>query len=314
MNHFVRSLERESVIIRKQILYLFLALTLLVGLFTVVLTIGFARRISDRLQKVENAFERVSKGDFSVRLGIKTDDEFGLLSKHFNLFIKELKNRVDSILDLFEDVGASISRQSQFQDVFGIIVKSAVRDSNADGAVICIDDNNLKMFSLSENNISFFGKRIEERNKAELIGKLESGEFGKLVKQKYSLSRQYNYDNILLMDAGKEGFNSLVAIPLVIANGLIGNFLFIKSGKKNSFTDLDFIHFTSFVKYVSLSIDNFLKYKELLKKGEAEYKALQSQINPHFLYNVLGLKVLHQSSPNYTRIFLNLLLDILKRS
>ncbi|HEY9595211.1 MAG TPA: histidine kinase, partial [Spirochaetia bacterium] len=55
-----------------------------------------------------------------------------------------------------------------------------------------------------------------------------------------------------------------------------------------SLSDLDFTTFRSFADYAALILDNFFKYKELLEKRDAEYRALQSQIQPHFLYNVLN--------------------------
>ena len=296
LNHFVNSLERESIIIRKQILYLFLVLTLLVGLFTVVLTLEFARRISSRLQKVENAFQKVSRGDFSVRLDIRTGDEFELLSNHLNFFIKKLKEKVDSVLELFEGAGSTISGQPGFKEVFDIIVKSAVNDSNSDGALIFINKKSLKMFSLNSNRINFFSEEINWKTKEIFFKMCETEKFQSLLKNRHSFFFQNGEINVYLKDtdfssklANENSISdSIIGLPLVISTGFIGSLLLIKTGRDNGFTDLDFIHFITFAKYVSLSIDNFLKYKALLKKGEAEYKALQSQINPHFLYNVLN--------------------------
>ncbi|RKX84685.1 MAG: hypothetical protein DRP57_05415 [Spirochaetes bacterium] len=301
LNHFVNSLERESIIIRKQILYLFLVLTLLVGLFTVVLTLEFARRISSRLQKVENAFQKVSRGDFSVRLDIRTGDEFELLSNHLNFFIKKLKEKVDSVLELFEGAGSTITGKPGFQEIFGTVVKSAVNDSNSDGALILIHKKSLKMFSLSNSHISFFGKIVDSKAIQVFFKICDTVKFKKLLKEKspFFLHKRdiQDYPEDIVFREGTPGSlsmegisipNSIIGLPLVISSGFIGNLLLIKAGENNSFTDLDFIHFITFAKYVSLSIDNFLKYKALLKKGEAEYKALQSQINPHFLYNVLN--------------------------
>ncbi len=266
LSHFVRSLERESIKIRREILYLFVSLTLFIGLLTVMLTLEFARRISRRIQLVEAAFKKVARGDFSVRLDIDTTDEFGLLSQHLNIFIQELKARTDRILTLFKDVGDSKERNLTLSSVANIIVRSAVKNSAAGGAVIFLNPETVSKYSVSNNTISFFNdeSRVVNIN----IGEIKSKIFGEGF----------------VFDKAKQR----IAFPLRVASKFFGFIIFLKTEKDTYFTDLDFIHFNSFARYASLILDNFTTYRELLKKGEAEYKALQSQINPHFIYNVLN--------------------------
>ena len=231
-----------------------------------MLTLEFARRISSRIQLVEAAFKRVARGDFSVRLEIDTTDEFGLLSKHLNIFIRGLKARADRILTLFEDVGDSRERNLTLDSVADIIVRSAVKNSSAEGAVIFLNPETMSKYSIANSVIDFFKEEsgVESINMEEIKNRVYSDGFV--------------FDKI----------KQRIAFPLRVSSNFFGFIVFLKTEENACFTDLDFIHFNSFARYASLILDNFTTYRELLKKGEAEYRALQSQINPHFIYNVLN--------------------------
>jgi two-component system sensor histidine kinase YesM len=82
--------------------------------------------------------------------------------------------------------------------------------------------------------------------------------------------------------------SSLQAFPLIVSQRELGLLCLITADPGAPLTDLDFNTFRTFTEYAALIIDNFFKYKELLERREAQYRALQSQIQPHFLYNVLN--------------------------
>ncbi|MBW8003799.1 MAG: methyl-accepting chemotaxis protein, partial [Planctomycetes bacterium] len=105
LSHFVNSLQEESAIIHRQILAAFWVFTACIGLFTVVLSLTFAYRIAVRIKTVEKVVRKISRGDFTAQLNISTRDEFGALSDNFNIFIKDLKSNVDSVLNLMRDLG-----------------------------------------------------------------------------------------------------------------------------------------------------------------------------------------------------------------
>jgi two-component system sensor histidine kinase YesM len=82
--------------------------------------------------------------------------------------------------------------------------------------------------------------------------------------------------------------SSLLAVPLALPDRTLGVLCLLTLSGADPLTDLDCTHFTTFADYAALIMDNFFKYKELLERRDAEYRALQSQIQPHFLYNLLN--------------------------
>lgn len=140
LSHFIRSLQQESDVIRRQIMIVFWTLTSAIGAATLTLSFLFASRISRRIKSVEEGVRAVSHGDFGARLDISSSDEFGALAEHFNFFMKELKKNVDSIQSLMRDVGASLTTRPGFQRNLELIVEAAVKDSSADGAAVLTTD------------------------------------------------------------------------------------------------------------------------------------------------------------------------------
>ncbi|WP_319417032.1 histidine kinase [Marispirochaeta aestuarii] len=57
---------------------------------------------------------------------------------------------------------------------------------------------------------------------------------------------------------------------------------------EESFSDLGATRFMTFAEFASLTLDNHVKYRALIENQEARFQALQSQVKPHFLYNILS--------------------------
>lgn len=58
--------------------------------------------------------------------------------------------------------------------------------------------------------------------------------------------------------------------------------------RSDSLSDLDRVHLRILGEYATLLIDHNDVYRELIERRQAVYHALQAQIQPHFLFNVLG--------------------------
>ncbi|MQY76316.1 MAG: HAMP domain-containing protein [Spirochaeta sp.] len=289
LNHFIHSLQEQSRIIQKQILILFWLLSAAIGLAVILFSNTFAHRISTRIKIVEKVIKKVSRGDFTVRLNIDSHDEFSTLSDNFNLFIIDLKRNVDSLLNLMRDVGVEITNQLNPDRIFELIAESAVKDTNADGAAVLMTGehpNRLKIkakagvFPAAPFNVDYIlvkGSLLEKVfRRAEPLFIKDTAGGNPILYSKES-------DRSLLAGVG-----SLLAIPLVISKRVSDLLVIVKSKDAEPLTDLDYTNLKTYADYAALVIDNFFKYNELLEKRKAEYMALQSQIQPHFLYNVLN--------------------------
>ncbi len=277
LSHFIRSLQLEGSRIRRQVLILFWSLTAVIGATTLVFSLAFSRRVSERISRVEEGVRAVAHGDFGTRLDIRTSDEFGALAEHFNLFMQELKKNVDAIQNLMRDVGESLTTRAGFQRILELIVEAAVKDSNADGAAVLVADP-VHGFVVASAAGDFPLPLQGGGDGLEMIG------LGEIVERR---------EPVFLREPGTLGngkpVRSLLAFPLATTQGVaVGTLCVVTVPPQPALTDLDFTTFGTFAGYAALIIDNFFKYGELLEKREAEYRALQAQIQPHFLYNVLN--------------------------
>jgi sensor histidine kinase YesM len=278
--HFIKSLQEESALVQRQVFFIFWSLTALIGISTLTISLVFARSISRRIAGVEEGVRAVAHGDFGVRLAVSTRDEFGALAEHFNVLITELKKNVDVIQSLMRDVGETLTSRRGFQSILELIVEAAVRDSNADGAAVLVFDsaNGLVVASRAGDFPLPMGSPAPSGD-----GETDAADLHEIVEQRQPVFIRAS------RTLGPGGtVQSLIALPLNTTQGTVGTLCVVTVPPHPALADLDFTTFSSFAGYAGLIIDNFFKYKELLEKREAEYRALQAQIQPHFLYNVLN--------------------------
>lgn len=104
-----------------------------------------------------------------------------------------------------------------------------------------------------------------------------------------------NEDAVKIAESAKEGDAfyeqlkefTIVGAPLHSKGVVVGTILvFTKKFKLSIQTDKDFVDGLSKLFSTQLELSEVQKQRELLQK--AEFKALQSQINPHFLFNALN--------------------------
>ncbi len=71
--------------------FMFVTLILCVALGSLLLFVAI-KRISDPIIRISNAAKEVAKGDFSMKMDYKSNDEIGILAQNFNLMTTELGN------------------------------------------------------------------------------------------------------------------------------------------------------------------------------------------------------------------------------
>ncbi len=273
MNYFIKSLNDEAARVRKDIYLLFLITTGLILGFSIIFTLYLSRDLTSKLRRMENAFRKVSYGDFSGKLNISSRDEFGDFTKTFNELLNDLKENVGNILNLTRDIGPFISDKSELIDLFNLVAGAVVQDTSADTAAVLISDVNgrlhlgaMKGAGFSESDMEYFlelvSGRVYRPNTHFILNDTDSEISGTIIR-------------------------SLLAAPLIVEGKNYGLLVAVKTRTSEIFSDLGITRFVTFTEYVSLTLDNFFKYRELIERREAQYQALQSQVQPHFLYNIL---------------------------
>ena len=249
------------------------------------------KQLSTQINMVNNYFKIVSKGDFSSQLMINTKDEFGKLSDNLNKFIVELKSRIDVFLKLMSDMNGVVYTNTDMSSIFSLIVQSAIGNTMADCAAILLYDdlNNTLQVEHVKGIIPYPILRKSILGKS---GNLKKGQiieiqgtiFEEVTKNKKPFFIRGGKHLIDITDE----VSSIIINPLMISKRILGVLFVACIEKEHALVDLDYTQIATFADYASLIIDNYMKYIELIGKKEVEYQALQSQIQPHFLFNVLN--------------------------
>jgi sensor histidine kinase YesM len=273
MNHFIRSLNEEADRIQKNTYWFFLITTGCILLFSILFTLYLSKNLTLKLSLMEKAFRKVSYGDFSGKLSIISKDEFGAFSITFNELINDLKENVNNILNLTRDIGSFISDKSELSDLYNLVAGAVVQDTSADTAVLVKSEMN-NSFQI----VAVKGNQLSDKTMNQLLSIISNK-----VYRPNSLFTLNNTD----IELSQSVIKSLLIVPLTVEGKNHGLLISVKTTSEDGFSDLGITRFSTFAEYVSLTLDNFFKYKELIERREAQYQALQSQVQPHFLYNIL---------------------------
>jgi signal transduction histidine kinase len=165
------SIEEEHAMFGR---FMFVTLFLCVGLGSSLLYFAI-RKISDPIIRISNAAKEVAKGDFSIKMDYKSNDEIGILAQNFNLMTTELGNMeylrkdfissvshefktpiasIQGFTEMLQDKGLS---EEQFQSYTNIIIEETKRLSHLSSNMLRLSklDHQLipvstKPFSLDE--------------------------------------------------------------------------------------------------------------------------------------------------------------------
>jgi len=275
MNYFIKSIEEEGNMIQSRMNYVFASTSIFVLIVSLIFTLFLSRDLVGKLKKVEISFRMVSKGNFSTTLDIQSKDEFGALAGTFNELIVDLKENVNSILNLTRDIGGFISDKSNVDELFELVAMAVIQDTTADAVMVLRNDKEGTFLIEAEK-----GRTLSEIEKSVILDYISRNMTGR--------NRQiYLKETSEEMDL--ENISSLLAEILTVEGKSFGYLLSIKRGKGEYFSDLGITRLAAFSEYASLTIENYFKYQELIERRDARYQALQSQVQPHFLYNILGV-------------------------
>jgi sensor histidine kinase YesM len=284
LSRFVSGLELQAQAIERRMLLGYAIASLLFTALAAAAVILMTRSILSNIRLVDAAVERISEGDFSSRVSPKGHDELGLLASRVNLFAERLKLNVDSLVGLLGELNLAVPDEPDPGRILSMITDAALRDGGAECAAIYAVVGGMKASSLS-GPPPFEG---------------DAGEGGALVAECVGSGRP-----IIVRDALGEaaaaasyglgpGLRSIVAAPLVAgAKRPVGACVF--GMRSRPFTDLELSRLLSFADYAAQLVENVAANAALRARSDAEYRALQSQIQPHFMYNVLnGLVALNR--------------------
>lgn len=255
-------------------------------LLVVVITVFFATmsllligsQIVKNIKTVEHAIRTIASGDFSIRLNIKTKDEFKTLSDNFNLFLRELGRNIESVREILKTFGSAITEKMQLPEILELIAERAFQDTNADGVAILLLDDAKEHLTLKALKGSF----------PQLHSILQSDEIGGGAPEDDFRKNHLNVEKsgfgrpiltgkpVFFKDIDRErrgktksieefpGICSIIMTPLMVERQPIGVMVLVKTKKDSPLTDLDYTHIKTFTDFAGLTIANFNSHQDMI--------------------------------------------------
>lgn len=251
--------------------------------FIIIITTLFSRQTTINIKKMERYIAKLAEGDFSASLKIKSRDEFGSLTRDFEIFTDSLWEKMDSLRDVMRDIGNSISVDLNQQGFIDNIVELAIDSSHADAGIMFTVEEETRKLVVS--NISGYfpppfqvSKKVSNR-KDNLIAYFKSVSFdlgqgliGECASSANPVFIRDSFeDDRLPFNSFPEDelyISSMILIPLVVGNRLLGILGVCNTTEGNNLSDLDFSFLRSYGEYSAMALDNLNKYRELLSRHE----------------------------------------------
>ena len=255
-------------------------------LFSVLLAALFAGRIARRIEAVESAVAAVSRGDFSTRLALTTQDEFGRLSNNFNSLIQELKNRVGLGFRAMYRLNHALGGDVGQEQVRTTVTAAAAEITAADAAALLIWKEGAAGRE-GEHDAYFQGpfpvQMLSLTGETRLPVRLAAGEHP-----------------VLGPDDGP--FSSLAAHPLLHGDRRIGAIIAIRKEGSAPFNDLDLFHLEHFAEFGALTLENSLQQGQLEIKQRLEREmelaaSIQKRLIPEKVPQFPHIRVSFHSRP-----------------
>ncbi|RKX88271.1 MAG: hypothetical protein DRP70_06830 [Spirochaetes bacterium] len=286
MNYFINSYREHERQIQQRTLIINLILAGLVALGTMTAIFLFSKDLLTRIHGLEYAFTRVSRGDFSHPLNPKHSDELGELGRRFDELSFSLKENVESILELTRNVGAALEEEIPEETLQELIVQAVIRDTTADTTGFYSVEPGEQPLLAAVNEGSGPGNEFP-LNQADperlIVSTAVNSRELVVIRNTSDPNRRFG-----TIDLKEQGIHSLIAIPLLLGGRCEAVLVAMIIEEDREFTDLGITRMVTFAEFASLTINHHRRYAEILEKGKAEYQALQSQVQPHFINNVMS--------------------------
>ncbi len=286
MNYFINSYREHGKQLQQRTLIIDLILAGLVALGTMITIFMFSKDLLTRIHALEFAFTRVSRGDFSHPLNPEHGDELGELGRRFDELSISLKENIESILELTRNVGAALEEEIPEEALQELIVQAVIRDTAADTTGFYMVEPGEQPKLAAVNKGSRLGNEFS-LNQADperlIISTAVNSRELVVIRNTSDSNRRF-----VSIDLKEQGIHSLIAIPLLLGGRCEAVLVALIIDELREFTDLGITRMVTFAEFASLTIDHHRRYAEILEKGKAEYQALQSQVQPHFINNVMS--------------------------
>jgi len=237
--------------------------TIAIVLFFQVVSGFFALRLSRNLRRqvelMGDTLAEVANGTFDVKLDVHSGDEFENIAENFNLLTQELWNRIESMKDMMREVGNAMEHVNAAEQMEELMLRLAVKNTYADaGILLGLKDGELYP-KHTEGDFSP-STLTEHRILNSVVG---SGQPFFVRKNVGELPEN--------ADSNSETFiSSAIFIPLMPNKKVTGVLALIHTEAGNYFNDLDYAYMCSYGDFISLTLDNMDRYRQLMNTRRIE--------------------------------------------
>ncbi len=137
------------------LIFLFITLFIIFGAMWLAVHIG--KEITVPIELLAEATEKISKGDFNVKINYKTSGEFGLLIESFNKMVSEIREKRAQI----ERQKNEILKQKEFQETVLENIRAGVSILNKELKVYEVNSTGRQLLGINED-AKIKGKKLHE--------------------------------------------------------------------------------------------------------------------------------------------------------
>jgi HAMP domain-containing protein len=280
LSRFVLGIRLQSESLERAATLTFAFAVLLLGGLTVLVVYLLSSGIIASIGNLQTAIARVAEGDFSVQVPIRSRDELGALGSAFQRLAGDLKRNVESIPSILKDVNEALPEAPDSETILAILSDALLREGGARS--VCV-------FSLKADLLHLAAKSG--------FDPLPSWPKGGERPQEDFMTVLPRPNNVFFAKdlrsgdpaLGSLGFGasvvSLLVVPMTVRRKSAGYFLFARDDR--GFTDLELSRLTAIADYAAQVLDSVEVHAALAARRDAGLEALQAQIQPHFIYNIL---------------------------
>jgi HAMP domain-containing protein len=280
LSRFVHGIKLEAERLERAVTFGFAVAVIFLGAITVLLIYFLTSGILDSIRNLQRAIGRLAEGNFSVQVPIRSRDELGALGRDFQRLAGDLKKHVESIPSILKDVNEALPEDPASGTILEILSDALLREGGARCVCVLLREGEaLRMAAKSGFDPLPAWEKGTVRAEAEIAKVLPSPT-----------------STVFIADAaaevpGLDAFRfegslvSLLLVPMTVRKKSAGYFLFARDDR--SFTDLERSRLTAIADYAAQVLDSVEVHAALAARRDAGMEALQAQIQPHFLYNIL---------------------------
>ncbi|MBN2627613.1 MAG: SpoIIE family protein phosphatase [Spirochaetales bacterium] len=267
---------------RKMLRNAAIATAVMFGL-SLILAWYLSHSISESIKKLDKAISEVASGNFHYSLQSSDIDEFKEIAQGFNTLTEMLWFRLDSLKDIMRDVGSAVENRESASELYTLVLELAIDSTEADSAVLLLYDEDENGLRVAEH-LGYFPppmtvpqlvrvKRdtIKEWFNSTLIP-MEGNILGDSCSRGSSFYIHDNESQRVFPENSDRSTSNFISSSIILSLGSaeekIGAIGLVKTTPGAFFNDLDYTYMKSFANFVTITLDNFEKYQELVKKHE----------------------------------------------